>query len=362
MMSHALALLVASSTVVLPTTPGSPGETGQLQDMAAGVAARMIESAPGPLRIERGAERLPLLVPRDEELVYLVTLDLGPLGDPVVGRVTISSQVRPYQPNLLLMGAAGAAEDAPSDDEPTGETGFIEARARGAYAVYELQDSITCTLLPQSWPSLIHRQVQSGSENRKREVMLGLREETFSGSYRRDGHCKGCALRTHFVKPTWAWQDEHHCKKCRRAEHRVWREPKFRAFPEESVDMLGAVFLARSMLQLEERRAEFPLVDKDELWTVKIAQGQKRRQKVPAGTFEAVEVELVTEVPKGEKGRGDEKFAGLFGIHGTLSIWMHPTGVPVRIRGKVPVGPIHLDVSVKLKSYSGTPSDFRPLR
>lgn len=366
MMFHASALLAALSAAVLPTTPGSDGSDGasdQPQDLAAaGVAARMIESAPGPLRIERGAGRLPLLVPRDEELVYVVTLDLGPLGEVAVGRVTITSQVKPYQPNLLLMGVA-RNEDAPAVDEPLRETGFVEARAKGAYAVYELEDTTTCTLLPQDWPSLIHRQVQTGSENRKREVLLGWREGTFSGSYRRDRHCRRCKLRTHFVKPTWAWQHEHHCKKCRRAEHRVWRAPVFREFPEESVDMLGAVFLARSMLQLQEQQAEFPLVDQDELWTVKIAQGTKRRQKVPAGTFDAVEVELVTEIPRGEKERDiGEQFAGLFGIHGTLSIWMHPTGVPVRIRGKVPVGPIDLDVSVKLKSYSGTPVEFRPAR
>ena len=362
MMSHVSALLAALSAVVLPTTIGADGASGERQDMAAGVASRMIESVPGPLRVERGEQHLPLLIPRDEELVYSVTLNLGPLGDPVVGRVTITSQVRPYQPNLLLMGAA-SAEDASSADDVTGETGFIEARASGAYAVYELQDSITCTILPQKWPSLIHRQVQTGSENRKREVMLGWREGTFSGLYRRDGHCKRCKLRTHFVKPTWAWQDERHCKKCRRGEHRVWREPEFREFPEESVDMLGAVFLARSMLQLDQRRSQFPLVDKDELWTVKISQGEKRRQKVPAGTFDAVEVELVTKIPKSEKDREvDEQFAGLFGIHGTLSIWMHPTGVPVRIRGKVPVGPINLDVSIKLKSYRGTPPDFRKAR
>ena len=244
MMFHASAMLAALSAAGLPTTVGSDGASAS-QDMAAGVAARMIESTPGPLCIERGANRLPLLVPRGEELVYVVTLDLGPLGEAAVGRVTITSEVKPYQPNLLLMGTAG--EDDPSGDESQGETGFIEARAQGAYAVYELDDSITCTILPQEWPSLIHRQVQTGTENRKREVMLGWREGTFSGSYRRDGHCKRCKLRTHYNKPRWAWQDEYHCKKCRRAEHRVWRDPSFREFPEESVDMLGAVYLARSM-------------------------------------------------------------------------------------------------------------------
>jgi hypothetical protein len=360
-MSHAFSLMAALVTVAPPGADGSGKAADEGQVVSTGAASSPIGSTPAPFRIERGPEHLPLLVPRDEELVYLVTLDLGVLGSPMVGRVTITSKVKPYQPDLMLRNAA-SAHDA-SSGGPEMETAIIEACARGGYAVYDLEETITCTLLPQRWPSMIHRQVQTGSENRKREVMFGWREGVFSSSYRRDRHCRKCDLRAHFIEPRWAWQDERHCKKCARAEHRVWRNTVFRKAPEESVDMLGGVFLARSMLQLGQERARFPLLAKDVLWKVKIAQGEKRKQTVPAGTFDAVEVELVTEVPAGEP-RDDDRtqFAGLFGIHGTLSIWMHPSGVPVRIRGQVPIGPINLDVSIKLQSYRGTPSEFRATR
>ena len=315
---------------------------------AEGEAARALE----PLRVERGEGELALLVPRDEELVYKVTLNFGWLGDPVVGTVTLTSRVSPYQADLMLLG---------SHPDKVLEMACIEAHAVGGYAVYEVDDRISCTVLPQDWPSLIHRSVQAGTENRKREVMVGLVDGSPRSQYRKDAHCDGCDDRAHFVKPTWAWQKEHHCKDCKRAEHRVWREPKSRGVPPGTVDMVGAVYLARSMLQLGEDKARFHLIDRDELWIVDIARGEARELKLPAGRFAATLIDLHTEVPESETKRKDEQFSGLFGIHGTLSIWMQTqTGVPVLIRGVVPVGPIDIDVSIELVSYRGTPPGFAP--
>ena len=67
---------------------------------------------------------------------------------------------------------------------------------------------------------------------------------------------------------------------------------------------------------------------------------------MPAGTA----ISMTTAVPAGEESDGDE-FKGLFGIHGTLSIWVEErSGIPVWIEGSVPVGPFELVVSLELRS------------
>jgi len=324
--------------------PGAGGADEGTKPPAAGAKPS------GPLRIERGEGELPILVPRDEELVFQVSLNLGILGDPRVGMVTISSRVDTYHATPLLI-----------DGEPRvqGERATISALAEGRYAVYELHELITTILVPQAWPSAIHRNRQWGTENRQNELLIGKQDGEFVASYRSDRHCKGCLLRSHFVKPSWLWQDEHHCKKCKRAEHRIWRDAQRIALPEGTLDMVSAVMLARTMVREGVERVSFPMLDKDELWHVVVTRGARRVLATPAGRFDAVQVLLDTRPPPGAKGR-EEDFEGMFGIHGTIDIWMEAaTGVPVLIHGLVGVGPLELDVNIALSSFRGTPPEFR---
>ena len=61
------------------------------------------------------------------------------------------------------------------------------------------------------------------------------------------------------------------------------------------------------------------------------------------------------------EGQDQRKFKGLFGIHGSLSFYLEEkSGVPVSIEGTVPIGPLNLIATIRLKSYTGTPDDFRP--
>lgn len=337
-----------------PARP-APDETprNSVQGSAANASSAVDPAPSGPLRISRGEGNVPLILPRNETLIFDVTLDFGWLGEPGVGKVTITSRVEPYYANLL----------AASEPVEKRETAVIQARAEGRYAVYELDDTITASLLPQPWPSIIHRNLQTGSENRKRELMLGTQGGEFVATYRSDRHCRGCDDPNHFVQPDWAWQEAHHCKKCKRAEHRVWREIEKRKTPPGTLDMMSAVFLARSMLVERQERVDLELIDQLKLWNVALTRGKHKRCETPAGTFDAVEVLLNTSVPKGEKGRDAKDFEGLFGIHGTISIWMHPeTGVPVLITGSVPAGPMDLDVRIALASFAGTPPEFMPGR
>jgi len=307
----------------------------------------------GPLIMDRGPGRQEVHFPRDEELVYFVSVDLGLLGEPSVGRVTMSSTVRPYLPEGSL--------EVRFDEERTLEQALVSARARGEYQVYTLDETIRTAFRPLAWPRLHHESIQRGTESRRRELKLGLRDAQGSSSYRSDAHCKGCKNDAHFVDPTFFWNERAHCDGCKAGTHREWREPTTQQVPEGAVDMIAAVLLARTAIAQGKSGASFTLVDRDELWEVEVARGKLLTRKVVAGQFEAVEVQLTTRPPEGTLGRDDD-FRGLFGLHGSISIFMHPTsGVPVEISGRIPAGPFDLDVMIELESYRGTPASFAPL-
>ncbi len=303
----------------------------------------------GPFVMERGEGRQPIRFPRDEKLEYSVQLNLGVLGSPSVGKVTMTSKVEPYFPDVSVTrdGADSALEQA-----------VVTAKAEGSYAVYTVEEIITTRVLPQLDPRLVHTTVQTGTENRRRELLIGRSPEGPSSSYRSDGHCKGCDDRAHFVKSTWPWQDAAHCSGCKRGEHRLWRAPRVRSTPDGVLDMVSAVMLARTMVEQGRADAQFTLLDREKLWDVELSRGRRGRRKTAAGEFDVVEVLLRTRA-SGD-GKEAEEFVGLFGMSGSISIWMHPeSGVPVAISGSVPAGPVTLDVSVELVRYKGTSESFR---
>ncbi len=312
---------------------------------------------PDALLFDRGEGELALWIPRNESLTFRVVLELGPLGDINAGEVELSSGVERYVSGLP---ARGATESKPGELE----TGWIRSHASGSYAGYHLDHELRARVLPQTWPRVFYTDTQSGSENRRRELKLGLQDGAHVASYRSDGHCKGCDNAEHFVKSVWSWGKPYHCEKCKIAAHRVWKEPVRRPLPPGAVDMLSAVYLARSLVREGRSATEFPLIDKQQLWQVHLVRGANhRRITTPAGTFNAQEIKLSTSVPRGETNTS-KGFEGLFGIRGTLQIWLEmETGVPVLIEGELPVPVLgSLDVRVELKSRRGTPRTFSGAR
>ena len=337
--------IVRTTLLILPCllTPG----LAQAVQGADPVEAHLAGTLPG-LVIDRGVGQLAYTIPRGELLEYRVVLDLALVGETKVGDFTLESLVEPFVTGLPGGGSTG------TDGR---EAGCIRTHAWGKHLGYELDHVIESRVLPQAWPAILYRDTQRGSENRRREVRLGSRAGALMASYSSDGHCKGCERRGHFVEGTWPFSSDHHCEKCRRAEHREWHPYKEFEIPEGTVDMLGAIFMARELVREGQETVTFPLVDNKRVWDLKLTLGERKRIKAKAGTFDCREVLLKTVIRAGaEEG---ESFKGLFGIHGTIHLWMdETTGVPVRLGGSVPVGPIDLDVHLDLEKHSGTPPGF----
>ena len=329
--------------------PASEPAAGEVAGPAgtAGTAA-----ASTSLIIPRGEGEVSLTIPRDEELTYRVIVDAGLLGDVEAGSVVLSSGAMRYVAGLPPAGGA----PAPAEEL---ETAWIRSVATGSYAGYSVRHELSSRILPQKWPRILYNDHVGGSDHRRRELKLGEIDGKEVAVYRGDGHCKGCDNPEHFLESRWVWGKPYHCAKCKLAEHRVWREPKTRDVPAGALDMLSAIYLARTLVSEHASALDIALVDKQKLWNVHLARGRRRDVETPAGRFACVEIELASSVPPGEPVK-DERFQGLFGLQGSIRIFaQEASGVPVLIRGEFPVPVLgDLDVSVELTRYRGTAPSF----
>lgn len=346
--STSAAALVAA-LFVAPSQEGGQGADPDEAGVTEASAARAAQLPEESLLIDRGEGHLPLRIPGAEELEFRVLVDLG-IGDVNVGTVTLSSGIEPYRSGLPMPGAKGGDEQ---------KSGWLRSNARGGHLGYELDHELKSTFQPVPFPRIFHRDTQTGTENRRRELKIGERGGASIATFQDDGHCQGCDRLEHVVSSSLPWGKDHHCKKCKRAEHRVWTEIEQREVPTETLDMLGAIYLSRSLLVEGLEETSFPMLDKLELWTVTLRPGGTKAIETKAGRFECIEMLLETALPEGEP--GDRDFSGIFGIRGEIHIWAEAnTGVPVRIEGEVPVGDLFsLDVMVDLKRHEGTPQAFR---
>ena len=282
-----------------------------------------------PFVVDRGKFEAALLVPRDEHLQFGIHVSLGPAGA-TVGKVNLDTGVEKFQKSLILF--------APSDEGEGSETAWLRAKATGSYLWYDLKTILDARYLPKVWPSISYFYRQSGSENRRRESLLGQYEGRQQTSYRRDSSSGAPA------------------------GERIWKPAEFRDIPEGCIDMLGAVYLSRSLLLSGEDELSFPLLDKTTLWDLTLRKGESKVVDVPAGRFNAVEIVLDPSTYPGEPEKDSEKFEGLFGIKGSIHLWVDElTGVPVRIAGTIPAGPVDIDCDIYLEKFEGTPTLFKPL-
>lgn len=282
-------------------------------------------AAPAPFRFEPAPGRPAVVIPRDERLAYQVRIEIA-FVETTVGRVVQTCRVEPERASVLL--------------PPQGESASIRLDAQGSALGYGLHSIIETRLRSGDWPRITYAASSEGSETRRREVLVGIRDGAPTSSYRSDTE-KGAPEGT-----------------------RIWREAKLRPIPEGTVDMLSAILLARHLVREDVERLTFPLIDKDRIWALELTRGGDARMETPAGTFDVTEVILSPRPYPGETfGKKSKRFEGVFGIRGSIHLWVErETGVTVRIQGDLPVGPLTLGIDVMLESFRGTPAGFAPLK
>ena len=301
------------------------------QDPVDASAPATPSSAPlDALEIDLGESMPRLVIPQGERLVYNARVSLGPV-EATIGSVVLSAGSEEYRPGLLLPGPGAGARGQ--------LTGWLRAEAEGRYqSLYVLDAEITTRFLPQQWPKVRYFYEQRGTERRRREVLLGLRDGVGRASYRSDTD-EGAERGT-----------------------RIWKRPTERELPYPmAVDTMGAIYMVRTLVADDLEELVFPMVAKLRLWDVTLRRGELAEHSLPAGRFEAQQVLLTT--TRHPDDPEDGRFEGLFGMHGDIVIWVDPaTGIPVRVVGQVPLGNVlDIGVDMQLASYGGTPQSFGPV-
>jgi hypothetical protein len=317
--------------------PGAtPQPTASQPTSPSTAAAPRTAPPPNPqaLVIDRGPGELPLSIPRDEELEFIVHVEYGPLSKDL-GHLWLKAGVMAYRQALLVPRGDADAEQPPK------ETGWIQARAKGGTFAYEADTTLTAWHLPQVWPRLRFTHEQRGTEQRNYELLVGARDGEARASLRRDTD-KGAPRGT-----------------------RIWKDPTERKVPAAAIDMVSAGYLSRELFTGGVEEIKTTLIDKHKVWEVRMKKGRHMAIEVDAGRFDAVELEMTTTRPASEpppKKAADAQFEGPFGIHGKLRILLEAsTGVPLRFEGTLPLGILgNLHAEIRLTKYRGTPAGFAP--
>ena len=130
--------------------------------------------------------------------------------------------------------------------------------------------------------------------------------------------------------------------------------------PEHTLDFLSVLYLLRSLVVSKETQIQEPLIEKDHLWSLNMEMSTRKSLVVPLGEFACSRVLLDASKPESEP--EGAKFGGLFGMQGSLQLWVHDeTGVLVQIEGELPLGLVHLGVKIRLKEAKGAPAGFAPI-
>lgn len=323
-----LLLSVSLSSVATPASAGpahaanQASSAGPLAQVGDAREAQSSQEAPQPIEVDLGGTAAPLEIVPGEHLQYEVHLRVGAVNSQV-GSAAIETGFEPYRPPLF---GAGSDEG--------GDVTWIRTSVRGGYQVYHVEQSIETRLQPSAWPRLLQRYEQAGTEQRRRELKLGVKGESNVGVLRSD---------TSNGAP---------------AGGRIWRAPVEFEVPAGTMDSMCALFVVRRLcLEPELEEVAFLMVDKNRLWSVNVTRGEVRDIDTGLGTRTGVELILETSraEPDAEQAEPGE-FEGPFGIKGNLHLWFdQQTGIPLLISGRVPAGPVEIEVDILLEKAAGVP-------
>ena len=231
----------------------------------------------------------------------------------------------------------------------------LEARAFGEKFGYRLNTRIASTLDEVTLAPARHEVAERGTERRTKKLVF--REE--GADFIRLKHCKdkNCKDERHFVKQAKMhgpipWGTERvHCTDtdCRHRSHYDWRTRIEHRYEEPYVDMLSAVYLARQVeFDPDAEPVVIPIVNDTRRWNVRVKAMGHKRVKVAAGTFDAVQL-VLDPLPADDGEEEDEEFEGLFGLNGTIQIWVdRETRRPILIEGDVPFAFMNFHAKIEL--------------
>lgn len=235
------------------------------------------------------------------------------------------------------------------------ETTILHARGKGERFGYLIDQQITSRLDRMTGQPIEYINVQRGSEYHTKKLLF----ENGSISYKKREHCRksDCSHPKHNIAEVswkgpipWGTKDQH-CddKKCGNPTHESWVVKKVHQVDEPYVDLLTSIFVARTAkFPSDDETIIIPAINDDSRWFVEVKKLQTKEITVKEGTYEAIELSLS---PLSSDGNEKKRFKGLFGIHGTLRVWIDSISrKPLLIQGTLPVSVLDLKARIELIS------------
>ena len=268
-----------------------------------------------------------------------------PLGERLVFRATVE-----WKGAQVLV---GHLELGSFHDE--NNTTVLHARGKGDRFGYTIDQQITSRLDRDSGQPIAYTNVQRGSEHHTKHLDFEEGKITYS----RREHCRDseCKDKNHDVAEVewkgpipWGTRSKH-CgdRDCGTAAHELWVTKKVHEVDKPYVDLLTSIYVARTASFPEDGSPMIiPAVNDDHRWLVEVRQMQQKELTVNEGTYDAIELSLT---PLASDGDTKKRFKGLFGIHGTLRVWIDSvTRKPLLIQGTLPISVLDLKARIELIS------------
>ena len=122
--------------------------------------------------------------------------------------------------------------------------------------------------------------------------------------------------------------------------------------------MLTAVYYARTLdFGAIGSTSTIPVVNDRDRWRVRVKVLKRGKITVKAGEFEGVQVVLEPEAVSED---ASEEFEGLFGLNGSIEIWMDAkTRRPLKISGQIPFAFTNLTCKIELTEVGVVPEQQR---
>ena len=234
---------------------------------------------------------------------------------------------------------------------------LLRAKAEGGALGYSVTATAESFLDPATQLPLWADLRQEGSEVSHKQ----MRFEGGEAVYVKRKHCnrwRTCTNQDHFVsversrglfRGTETVQE--HCRNsddCTEGKHYFWEERHRHTLDRPTYDLLSVIYVSRGLdLAVGGPAEAVRIVNDHDLWDVKIRATGRETVEVPGGTYQALKIEI-TPVPVSQGTTLREEFQGLFGIKGSIELWIdEKTRIPVKIRGVVPFG-VDLNMEISL--------------